>query len=77
MDIKTITIDNTTIEVETLSPEIKNALQLREEWLAKEADLLKEVMLYRSAAARIEQELYDAIRQAISSDVDTTTPENS
>lgn len=60
--LKTITVDGVQIEVSSLHQNIQDALRLREEWLIEEAALTRKVVLYRSAAAQMEREIYEAIR---------------
>lgn len=60
----TISIDDTTLNVADLTPEIQQMVQYLDDWRQKEADVTSELLMARGALRDIQATLLQAIQAA-------------
>ena len=59
----TITVDGTVFAVESMKDEVKNLVHLMDEWRQRDADLLSDITMVRSALRDVQNNIYVAIKK--------------
>lgn len=71
----TISIDDTTLNVADMTPEIQQMVQYLDDWRQKEADTTSELLMARGALRDIQSTLLQAIQAAQTPAAETDTAE--